>query len=101
VKKANATAAFATTGDCDPFGLTASAPAAAAAAMAPKWVIDSGASHHMSNDRTSFSMFKKLSLPIVIELADINSVTAMQYGFVNIIQGYQVEALHIPTFGHS
>jgi hypothetical protein len=43
VKKATATATLATTGDCDPFGLTACALAAAA----PKWVIDSGASHYM------------------------------------------------------
>jgi len=59
VKKATATAALATTGDCNPFWLTASALTAAAAA-APKWVIDSGGSHHIYNDRTSFSTFKKL-----------------------------------------
>jgi hypothetical protein len=43
-------------------------------------------------------MFKKLSLPIIIELGDNNSVTATHYSFVNVIQGYQVEALHTPTF---
>jgi hypothetical protein len=52
----------------------------------------------MCNDRTSFSTFKNLSLPIVIKLVNINSVTAMHYGFVVVIQGYQVEALHTPTF---
>ena len=52
----------------------------------------------MCNDRSSFSTFKKLSLPIVIEVGDNNSVTATHYGFVNIIQGFQVEALHTPTF---
>jgi hypothetical protein len=52
----------------------------------------------MCNDRSSFSTFKKLSLPIAIELGDNNSVTAMHYGFVNVIQGYQVEALHTATF---
>jgi hypothetical protein len=52
----------------------------------------------MCNDRSSFSTFKKLSLPTVIELGDNNSVTATHYGFVNVIQGYQVEALHTPTF---
>jgi len=57
----------------------------------------SGASHHMCNDRSSFSTFKKLSLPIIIEPGDDNSVTATHYGFVNVIQGYQVEALHTPT----
>jgi hypothetical protein len=42
-------------------------------------------------------MFKKLSLTIAIELGDNNSVTAMHYGFVDIIQGYQVESLHTPA----
>jgi hypothetical protein len=52
----------------------------------------------MCNDRSSFSTFKKLSLPIVIEHGDNNSVIATHYGFVDVIQGYQVEALHTPTF---
>jgi hypothetical protein len=52
----------------------------------------------MSNDRSSFSIFKKLSLPIVIELGDNNSITTTHYGFVNVIQGNQVEALHTPSF---
>jgi len=52
----------------------------------------------MCNDRSRFSTFKKLSLPIVIELGDNNSVTTMRYGVVDVIQGYQVEALHTPTF---
>jgi hypothetical protein len=51
----------------------------------------------MCNDRSTFSTFKKLSLPIVIELGDKNSVTTMHDGFVDL-QGYQVEALHTPTF---
>jgi len=52
----------------------------------------------MCNDGTSFSIYIKLSLPIVIELGDNNSVTPTHYGFVNVKQGYQVEALHTPTF---
>jgi hypothetical protein len=98
VKKATASAALAMTADCDPFGLTACALAATTAAAAPKWVIDSGASHHMCNDRSSFSTFKQLSLPIVIEVGDNNSVTTVHYGFVDVIPGYQVEALHTSTF---
>jgi len=93
VKKATATAALATTGDCNVFWLTACALAAT-----PKWVIDSGASHHMCKDRSSYSMFKKLSLPIVIEVRDNNWVTITNNSFVNVIQGYQVEALHTRTF---
>jgi len=52
----------------------------------------------MCNDCSSFSTFKKLSLPLVIEHRDNNSVTATHYGFVNVIQGYVVKALHPPTF---
>ena len=55
----------------------------------------------MCNDRSSFSTFKNLSLSIVIELRDGNSITTMHYGFVNIIQGYQVKSLNTTTFRHS
>ena len=99
MKQATTTAALATTGDSNPFRLTACTLATAAAA--PKWDIDSRASHHMCNDRSSFSMFKTLSLLIVIKLGGNNSVTATHYGFVNVIQGYQVKALYTATFRHS
>ena len=99
MRKAPARAALATTGYGDPCWLTASAFAAATAnATALKCVIDSRASHHMCNDCTSFSTYKNLSLPIALELGDNNSVTATHYKFVDVIQGYQVEALHTPTF---
>jgi len=102
VKKATAIAALAMTGDCDPSWPTtsarATAAAAAGAATARMWVIASGASHYMCNDRTSFSTFKKLLLLVVIELGDNNSVTATHYRFVDVIQGYQLDALHTPTF---
>jgi len=97
VKKATATAALATTGDCHPSWLTTCPLATGATAAAPKWDIDSGASHRMCNDRSSFSTFKKLSLPIVIERGDNNSVTATHYCFINP-QGYQVKVLHTSTF---
>ena len=51
----------------------------------------------MCKDRSSFPMFKKLSLAVVIELGDNNTVTTTHYCFINVIQGYQVEALHTPT----
>jgi len=95
VKNTAVIAALATTRDCNCFRLTACAPAAPAA---PKWVTDSGASNHMWNDCSSFSTFKIISLPKVIKLADDNSVTATHYGFVNVIQGYQIDALLTTTF---
>jgi len=63
-------------------------------------VADSGASHHLCNDRSSFLLLKKLSLPIVIKLGGNNSIPATHYGFIDI-QGYQVEDLHTPTSWHS
>jgi hypothetical protein len=60
VQKAIGRAALATTRDCNPFCLTSSAVAAPAAGEAPKWVIYSGASHHMCNNCSSFSTFKTL-----------------------------------------
>jgi len=52
----------------------------------------------MCNDNSSFSTYKKLSIPIGIKLGDNNSVIATHYDFINVIYGYQVEALHTPTF---
>jgi len=96
VKKAPATAALATTGDCDPFWITTCVNTASA--VAPKWVIDSGVSHLMCNDHSRFSTFKMLSLPIVIDLGDNNFVTVTHYGFVDVMLGGQVEALHTCIF---
>jgi len=101
VKIATNTAALTTTGDCDPFWITACTLATAATIPPPKWVIDSGTPHHICNDCSRFWTFKKLSLCIVITLADNNWVIVAQYGFIDVIQGYQIEALHIPAFGLS
>jgi len=67
-KKASATTALATTEDCDPFWLT-SCVLTATAAAAP-----------------NFSMFNQLSLHIVIQLVDNNSVATTHYSFIDIIQ---------------
>jgi len=56
-----------------------------------------GASHYVCNGRSSFSMFKKLSLHIVTDLRDNNSVTALHISFIDVILGYQFSALHSPT----
>jgi len=82
VKKPTPTAALITTRDCDPFWLTTCAHAATADS---KWVISSVASHYMCDNCSSISTFQKLSLPVIIELGDHNSVTTMHYGFIDII----------------
>jgi len=93
VMKATSIAALATTRDCNPFQVTG-----CVYATALHWVIDFGASHVMCNDCSSISIFKMLSVPIVIKLRDNNSVTTMHYGLINVIQNYQVEAIHNCTF---
>jgi hypothetical protein len=58
------------------------------------WVIDSGASHHMCNARSSFVEFKKLHTPIRIRLGDDSTVCATHHGLVNITPSFQVYALY-------
>lgn len=100
MKIATGTTALAMTRDCDHFYRTASSLSATTATTVPKWVIDSAASRHLCNDCSSFSPFKKFSIPIVIELGDNNSATPTHCRFVDIIPGVQVEAIHSPTFRH-
>lgn len=64
--------------------------------VAPTLVIDSWLYHHMCNDRSMFTRFKKLSLPKPIHLGDNTLVITLNCRFV-AIQGYQVLFLHTPT----
>ena len=64
---------------------------------ASMWVADSGASHHMCNDRTSFTAYKKLPTSIDIRLGDKTRVRATHQGTVDL-GGIEVNALHTPTF---
>lgn len=97
---ATATAAVALTRDCNRLWLTTCAltTGAATTTVAPKRVNGSRVAQYMGEARNSFSRFRRFSLPIQIELRENNSVTTRHYDFVDIIQGYQVEALHTSTF---
>src|SRR5436853_5256762 len=68
-------------------------------AVRTTWVADSGASHHMCNDRNSFISRKKLSADarITIKLGDQSSVMVTHYGRVRL-QGAEFTALYTPTF---
>jgi hypothetical protein len=55
----------------------------------------------MCNDLISFSTFKMLSLPILLELGDNQSVISTHCGFIDVIQRNQINSLHIPAFGLS
>jgi len=80
------TASLATAGDRDLILLADNVTALTAARTPAAWVIDSGASHHMCNDRTRFNSIKKLRQPIVIELGDDNKVTVSHHGLLNVSQ---------------
>jgi len=88
-------------GDRDLFSLPDKATHAAltsSAAASPTWVVDSGASHNMCNDRNCFISFKRLPSPIIIKLCDETTVTTTFHGLVNISQGLQLNALYTPMF---
>jgi hypothetical protein len=66
-----------------------------------QWVIDSGASHHMCNRRSSFIKLKKLEMPIGIRLGDNSIVHATHHGVARITASFKAYALYTPTFKFS
>jgi hypothetical protein len=62
------------------------------------WVADSGASHHMCNDRASFQSFKRLPAPCEIRLGDGHVVHAFYHGLVELHVDLIVDALYVPEF---
>jgi hypothetical protein len=60
-------------------------------------VIDSGASHHMFHERSSFLSLSLLSHPVSIKLGDGKTVIAKYGGFIMLGQ-LTVQALYVPAF---
>jgi hypothetical protein len=69
--------------------------------MLTVWVLDSGASHHMCNDKTPFIRLEKLRTPIRIRLGDNSLVLATHHGLANITASFQAYSLYTPTFKFS
>jgi hypothetical protein len=67
-------------------------------ASSPMWVVDSGASHNMCNNRSFFISYKRLPSPITIKLGYDTTVTATYHGLAHITQDLQLDALYTPTF---
>jgi len=63
------------------------------------WIVDSGASHHLCSERTSFDSLKRLDKLTAVSLGDGSSLYATGHGHVNIsIDDYclSIQALYVP-----
>jgi hypothetical protein len=65
------------------------------------WVVDSGASDHMSNNRTAFRTFKRLPNPYKIRLGDGHTVLARYSGLITVTEQLTILALYVPDFKFS
>ena len=68
------------------------------------WIVDSGASHHLSCDRLAFSSFKRLVEPRTVLLGDNCLIFATGYGKITIPLSelnLKFQALYVPelTYG--
>jgi len=92
------------TGDTVVHGLTAMARAAGNAHNTNEWVIDSGATHHISPNLMDFHEYHPLKEFLQVESADSVSL-ATAAGSINLQLDcgmlLRVEALYVPDFGAS
>lgn len=64
-----------------------------------QWVLDSGASHHMTSNIHVFANLHILSEPINIGLTDRRIIVAEKAGKMNLVGGLTLkEVLYTPTF---
>jgi len=89
-------------------GETASVPYASVKALAARirsncantdWIMDSGASHHLCQNRHLFVTFQRLSKPVMVHLGDNSTVPAIAAGMVNLSlpsREISIEALFVP-----
>ena len=61
------------------------------------WVVDSGATHHMCNDREAFRKNSLGPARATVRLGDMTSLTVKQQGVV-AVNGVDLKALFIPEF---
>lgn len=52
--------------------------------MAGEWMIDSGSSDHMSNDRSLFDEFEKLNEPILVKIGNGQEISAVGKGTIQV-----------------
>jgi len=93
-----------TTGDTVVHGLTTMARVAGNTPHTDEWIIDSGATHHISPNLTDFHEYHPLKELLQVESADCVSL-ATATGSINLQLEYgmllRVEALYVPDFGAS
>ena len=79
--------------------------AATSGGSSATWIIDSGASHHLSGNRQAFRNFQPLRKPVAVRIADGTFYNAVGSGMIhfNLQSGklLTLEALYVPAFGVS
>jgi len=68
------------------------------------WIVDSGASHHLSCDRMAFNSLKRLSQPITVYLGDSSSLFATGSGEITIAlrnSSLTIHALFVPDLTYN
>jgi len=93
--KTNSPEALTTLGDFNSLWLTAHACATTVASL--KWISNCRLSHEISNDLCILTLFIQLPFAIVIQLRHNNLLPTIPYGFLVVIQSYQVNTVRTPT----
>ena len=68
------------------------------------WIVDSGASHHLSCDRLAFSSLKRLAKPTTVFLGDNSPIFATGYGEITIPlaeSNLKFQVLYVPELTYS
>ena len=85
--------------------VTSSHPANSRSCFAP-WLVDSGASQHMSPNRSDFLTLEPLPVPIKVYLGDEAWIPAVAQGKVQLVlepglRHIEIVALFVPSLGSS
>lgn len=70
-------------------GYVAKANNASASVGNSGWIIDSGATDHISNDENSFSSLTYFDSPRLVKLGDFNALKAIGIGNVNVLSNVE------------
>lgn len=67
-----------------------------------KWILDSGATHHITGSKEKLCNLEKLSDCVKVDLPNGESVKVTHKGVVNLTSGVQLEGvMYVPSFTHN